>query len=193
MFLIHVEFTRANYPQLVSDIIFFLLKLATGRVTTKIDVFAFGVMLMEMITGRKALDENLPEDRSHLVPWFRRMVMNKENIRYILDPSVDPDEETYQSICKVVELAGHCAAREPSQRPDMGHAVSVLAPLVEQWTPTASNGDDSFNIDFNMSLPQALQRWRANEDSMLSEDMYGDYTTSSRTSKSITALRKVSE
>ncbi|XP_009610544.1 receptor-like kinase TMK4 [Nicotiana tomentosiformis] len=166
---------------------------STGRVTTKIDVFAFGVMLMEMITGRKALDENLPEDRSHLVPWFRRMVMNKENIRYILDPSVDPDEETYQSICKVVELAGHCAAREPSQRPDMGHAVSVLAPLVEQWTPTASNGDDSFNIDFNMSLPQALQRWRANEDSMLSEDMYGDYTTSSRTSKSITALRKVSE
>ncbi|MCD9643244.1 hypothetical protein HAX54_030542 [Datura stramonium] len=166
---------------------------STGRVTTKIDVFAFGVMLMEMLTGRKALDENLPEDKSHLVAWFRKMVVNKEKILDVLDPTLDPDEETYQSICKVAELAGHCTAREPSQRPDMGHAVNVLAPLVEQWTPTATTGDDSFNIDFNMSLPQALQRWKANDDSMLSEDTYGDYSTSSRTLKSITTTRKMSE
>ncbi|CAN4093301.1 unnamed protein product [Withania somnifera] len=168
---------------------------STGRVTTKIDVFAFGVILMEILTGRKALDENLPEERSHLVVWFRKMVVNNEKIIEVLDPTLHPDEETYQSICKVAELAGHCAAREPSQRPDMGHSVNVLAPLVEQWTPAATSGDDSFNIDFNMSLPQALQRWEANDDSMLSEDTYGDhnYTTSSRTSKSITGIRKVSE
>lgn len=153
---------------------------STGRVTTKIDVFAFGVILMEIVTGRKALDEKLPEDRSHLVAWFRKMVVNKEKIIEVLDPTLDPDEETYQSICKVAELAGHCAAREPSQRPDMGHVVNVLAPLVEQWTPSATTGDDSFNIDFSMSLPQALQKWKANDNSMLSEDTYGDYTTSSR-------------
>ncbi|TMX01509.1 hypothetical protein EJD97_024365 [Solanum chilense] len=167
---------------------------STGRVTTKIDVFAFGVILMEILTGRKALDESLPEDRSHLVVWFKKMVVNKEKIVEVLDPTLDPDEETYQSICKVVELAGHCAAREPSQRPDMGHVVNVLAPLVEQWTPTAAAGDDSFNIDFTMSLPQALQKWKANDNSMLSEDTsYGDYSASTRTSQSITAIRKVSE
>ena len=149
---------------------------------------------MEILTGRKALDESLPEDRSHLVVWFKKMVVNKEKIVEVLDPTLDPDEETYQSICKVVELAGHCAAREPSQRPDMGHVVNVLAPLVEQWTPTAAAGDDSFNIDFTMSLPQALQKWKANDNSMLSEDTsYGDYSTSTRTSQSITAIRKVSE
>ncbi|MCD9643243.1 hypothetical protein HAX54_030541 [Datura stramonium] len=59
---------------------------------------------------------------------------------------------------------------EPSQRPDMGYAVNALDPLVEQWTPTATTGDDSFNIDFNVSLPQALQRWKAKDDSMLYED-----------------------
>ncbi|XP_004247046.1 receptor-like kinase TMK4 [Solanum lycopersicum] len=167
---------------------------STGRVTTKIDVFAFGVILMEILTGRKALDESLPEDRSHLVVWFKKMVVNKEKIIEVLDPTLDPDEETYQSICKVVELAGHCAAREPSQRPDMGHVVNVLAPLVEQWTPTATAGDDSFNIDFTMSLPQALQKWKANDNSMLSEDTsYGDYSASTRTSQSITVIRKVSE
>ncbi|XP_049406971.1 receptor-like kinase TMK4 [Solanum stenotomum] len=168
---------------------------STGRVTTKIDVFAFGVILMEILTGRKALDESLPEDRSHLVAWFKKTVVNKEKIVEVLDPTLlDPDEETYQSICKVAELAGHCAAREPSQRPDMGHVVNVLAPLVEQWTPTAAARGDSFNIDFTMSLPQALQKWKANDDSMLSENTsYGDYSASTRTSQSITAIRKVSE
>ncbi|XP_021728852.1 receptor-like kinase TMK4 [Chenopodium quinoa] len=135
----------------------------TGRVTTKIDVYAFGVILMELITGRKALDETMPDERSHLVTWFRRILINKDNIRKSIDAILDPDDETFESICRIAELAGHCTAREPHQRPDMGHAVNVLGPLVEQWKPSSQEEDDSYGIDLHMSLPQALQRWQANE------------------------------
>ncbi|KAL5781351.1 hypothetical protein ACOSP7_006380 [Xanthoceras sorbifolium] len=45
---------------------------ATGRVTTKIDVYAYGVVLMEIITGRKSLDDSMPDEKAHLVTWFRR-------------------------------------------------------------------------------------------------------------------------
>ncbi|XP_019179976.1 PREDICTED: receptor-like kinase TMK4 [Ipomoea nil] len=153
---------------------------ATGRVTTKVDVYAFGVILLEIITGRKALDETMPDERSHLVTWFRRVLINRDNLRKAIDPTLDPDEETYQSIAKVAELAGHCTAREPFQRPDMGHAVNVLSPLVEQWRPSRPEEDESYGIDLHMSLPQALQRWQADEGtSRMFDDLSYSQTQSS--------------
>ncbi|KAK6161652.1 hypothetical protein DH2020_005033 [Rehmannia glutinosa] len=156
----------------------------TGRVTTKVDVYAFGVVLMEIITGRKALDETMPDERSHLVTWFRRVLINKDNLRKSIDPTLDPDDETYESICKVAELAGHCTAREPFQRPDMGHAVNVLGPLVEQWKPSKPEEEDAYGIDLHMSLPQALQRWQADEGtSRMFDDLSFSHTQSSIPSK----------
>ncbi|XVF84548.1 hypothetical protein PTKIN_Ptkin17bG0045900 [Pterospermum kingtungense] len=148
---------------------------ATGRVTTKVDVYAFGVVLMEIITGRKALDETLPDEKSHLVTWFRRVLINKDNILKVVDDTINCDEETMASILKVAELAGHCTAREPYQRPDMGHAVNVLGPLVEQWKPTSQEDDENSGIDLHMSLPQALLRWQADEGT---STMFGDISYS---------------
>ncbi|XP_074284725.1 receptor protein kinase TMK1-like [Silene latifolia] len=135
----------------------------TGRVTTKVDIFSFGVILMELITGRKALDETQPEESMHLVTWFKRMHLNKETFRKAIDPTIDLDEETLASVSTVAELAGHCCAREPYQRPDMGHIVNVLSSLVEQWKPDDSSFDDCYGIDLDMSLPQALKRWKDSE------------------------------
>ncbi|XP_073142875.1 receptor protein kinase TMK1-like [Henckelia pumila] len=136
----------------------------TGRVSTKIDVFSFGVILMELITGRKALDESYPDDSQHLVPWFRRMLINKENFQKSIDSTIDLDEETLSSINTVAELAGHCSSREPHQRPDMSHSVNVLSSLAELWKPSEpADPDDVYGIDYDMTLPQAVKKWQALE------------------------------
>ncbi|XP_068655564.1 receptor-like kinase TMK4 [Aristolochia californica] len=157
---------------------------ATGRVTTKADVYSFGVILMEIIAGRKVLDESQPDERTHLVTWLRRVMINKENMLKALDPSLNPDEETFASICTVAELAGHCTARDPFQRPDMGHAVNTLAPLVEQWRPTspAHEDDDGGSSSFHMSLSQAVERWQANEGTSLTGDLLYSRAGNSQTS-----------
>nr|XP_043609490.1 receptor-like kinase TMK4 [Erigeron canadensis] len=148
---------------------------ATGRVTTKVDVYAFGVVLMELIAGRRALEESMPEDKSHLVTWFRRVLISKENIVKAMDQTLyTDDEETLESICRVAELAGHCTARDPYQRPDMGHAVNVLGPLVQKWEPSRPEEEDGYGIDLHMSLPQVLQRWQADEGtSRMFDDSFG--------------------
>lgn len=119
---------------------------------------------MEMITGRKALDDTFPDESQHLVPWFRRTLINKDTFQKVIDPTILLDEETLASISTVAELAGHCSAREPYQRPDMGHAVNVLSSLAELWKPSEpTDPEDAYGIDYDMTLPQALKKWQALE------------------------------
>ncbi|CAL9154025.1 unnamed protein product [Musa hybrid cultivar] len=134
----------------------------TGKVTTKVDVFSFGIVLMELLTGMMALDEKRPDESCYLASWFCRMKARSEDLRSIIDPSIDITDETFEGVSIIAELAGHCAAREPHQRPDMGHAVGVLAPLVEKWIPTTTGDQeqDYYALDFHQPLLQMVERWQ---------------------------------
>ncbi|MQM22938.1 hypothetical protein Taro_055999 [Colocasia esculenta] len=140
----------------------------TGKITTKADVFSFGVVLMEMVTGLTAIDENRPEESQYLASWFFRIKSSKEKLRGAVDPSINITEETFNSIFIIAELAGHCSAREPQQRPDMGHAVNVLSSLVGKWEPMKDDQKENMEIDLDQPLLQMVKGWQAADGSSIS-------------------------
>ncbi|KAL5709119.1 hypothetical protein ACHQM5_019841 [Ranunculus cassubicifolius] len=135
----------------------------TGKITTKVDVFSFGVVLMELLTGLTALDEDRPEESRYLAAWFWNIKSSKEKLRSAIDKSLDMNAETFETISIIAELAGHCTAREPNQRPEMGHAVNILSPLVEKWKPFDDENDDYTGIDYSLPLTQMVKGWQEAE------------------------------
>ena len=43
--------------------------LAHGQLTEKADVYSFGVVFLEIITGRRVIDNSLPSEEQNLVVW----------------------------------------------------------------------------------------------------------------------------
>ncbi|KAH7684870.1 Non-specific serine/threonine protein kinase protein [Dioscorea alata] len=139
----------------------------TGKITIKADVYAYGVILMEIIMGRKVLDESRPEEDTHLVSTFHRLYEDKQNFLNNVDTSMELDDESRREILKVAELSIYCTASDPAQRPDMSHSVSVLAPLLDHWKPAGLPASPSgSHVGSCMTLTERLERWN-----------YGDCTT----------------
>lgn len=118
---------------------------------------------MELLTGLMALDEDRPEESQYLAAWFWNIKSSKEKLKAAIDPALDMKDEIFESICAIAELAGHCTAREPNQRPDMGHAVNVLGPLVEKWKPLKDEIEEYCGIDYSLPLNQMVKGWQEAE------------------------------
>ncbi|KAK8628884.1 hypothetical protein V6N13_009464 [Hibiscus sabdariffa] len=162
------EYAASLRPIVVLSIIHRLkfhvpIKFSDEKITTKADLFSFGVVLMELLTGLTALDDDRPEETQYLATWFWHIKSDMEKLRAAIDPAIDVNDETLESISIIAELARHCTTREPSQRPDMGHAVNVLAPLVEKWKPLDDDNDDYCGIDYSLPLNQMVKDWQEAE------------------------------
>ena len=102
----------------------------TGQVTSKIDVYAFGVLLLELITGKDAI---ITQDRREiLLSETVISIMEKENAEAELDSLIDPrlkcDNRTEFSL-QMAQLSVACLTEETTKRPSMEEVVSVLSKI----------------------------------------------------------------
>lgn len=96
--------------------------LAPGDVSTKCDVFSFGILLLEIMTGRNAIDVNYspPSVMDWAVP-----LINSGNHDKILDPRIDTPEDC-SLLRQLAVVAARCVTKTAAERPTMAEVVRCL-------------------------------------------------------------------
>ncbi|XP_054819565.1 serine/threonine-protein kinase RIPK-like [Prosopis cineraria] len=100
----------------------------TGHLTTKSDVYSYGVVLLELITGRRIVDKSRPDREQSLVEWARPLLRDQKKLHRFIDPRLE-GRFSIKGAHKVAALAYKCLSHHPHPRPTMSVVVNLLEPL----------------------------------------------------------------
>lgn len=109
----------------------------TGHLTARSDIYGFGVVLLEMLIGRRAMDKSRPSREHNLVEWARPLLNHNKKLSRILDPKME-GQYSMKTAFKVANLAFQCLSQNPKGRPLMNQVVEILKTLQE---PPDSNSE----------------------------------------------------
>ncbi|KAE8780019.1 proline-rich receptor-like protein kinase PERK9 [Hordeum vulgare] len=106
---------------------------SSGKLTEKSDVFSFGVVLLELITGRKPVDASNPLGDESLVEWARPLLtqaLETGNVGELLDPRLDKNFNEVEMF-HMIEAAAACIRHSAPRRPRMSQVVRALDSLAD--------------------------------------------------------------
>ncbi|KAK1417058.1 hypothetical protein QVD17_26180 [Tagetes erecta] len=98
----------------------------TGHLTPMCDIYAFGVVLLELLFGEPAVDKRRPSGETYLVDRaIPLLIKNKSALTREIDPRMK-GQYTSKAVLKVAELAYSCIKEHPRKRPSMTDVVEIL-------------------------------------------------------------------
>lgn len=100
----------------------------TGHLTTKSDVYSYGVVLLELLTGKRVVDKNRPSKEHSLVEWARPMLRDPKKLYRVIDARLEGQFPS-RGARKVAALAYKCLSHHPNPRPTMSDVVNILETL----------------------------------------------------------------
>ncbi|CAN6325997.1 unnamed protein product [Urochloa humidicola] len=117
-----------------------------GKVSDKIDVYAFGVVLLELISGRKPVSSGGPKGQESLVIWATSVIQGGK-LMDLVDPTLPLADGDAGEVERMALAAALCIRREHQHRPTMNNVVKLLAGDVDavRWAEAqvrVSGGDD---------------------------------------------------
>lgn len=103
--------------------------LLDGELTEKSDVYAFGVVLLELLLGRKPVEKLSPVQCQSIVTWAMPQLTDRSKLPHIVDPAIQ-DTMDLKHLYQVAAVAVLCVQPEPSYRPLITDVLHSLIPLI---------------------------------------------------------------
>ncbi|KAK9063258.1 hypothetical protein SSX86_017128 [Deinandra increscens subsp. villosa] len=117
----------------------------TLQVDEKSDIYSYGVLLMELISGKRSVDSEFGEGNS-IVDWVRSKVKSKEGTKEVLDDNAGGScSSVREEMLLVLKVAMLCTSRNPADRPSMRDVVSML----EEAKPKRKSPDGGGRVVIN--------------------------------------------
>ncbi|KAG9155881.1 hypothetical protein Leryth_004123 [Lithospermum erythrorhizon] len=96
----------------------------TGMLNEKSDIYSFGILIMEIITGRSPVEYSRPPGEINLVDWLKTMVGNRKS-EEVVDPKLK-ERPVSKALKRVLLVALRCVDPDAQKRPKMGHVIHML-------------------------------------------------------------------
>ncbi|GMN58771.1 hypothetical protein TIFTF001_027868 [Ficus carica] len=114
-----------------------------GHLTEKADVFGFGVVALEILSGRPNSDNSLDREKIYLLEWAWNLHENNQSLE-LVDPTLS-EFDTNEAI-RLLRVALLCTQASPMMRPPMSRVVAMLVGDIE---PTNARSKPSYLTDWN--------------------------------------------
>ncbi|GMI89221.1 hypothetical protein HRI_002591400 [Hibiscus trionum] len=96
--------------------------LENGTLSTQTDVYSFGMVLLEIITGKTTMDET--SGHTGFLTWARTLIKQRRYLE-LADPRIGDSLDVFQ-LYRMAQLAQKCISRNPKKRLSMDKVVSTL-------------------------------------------------------------------
>ncbi|KAL6903677.1 hypothetical protein ACP4OV_004490 [Aristida adscensionis] len=129
----------------------------TGHLLVKSDVYSYGVVLLELLSGRKPVDMTQPPGSENLVTWARPLLTSREGLHQLVDPAM-PAGYDFEKLGKAAAIASMCVHVEASHRPFMGEVVQALK-LIHSADGGGGGGDETCSGSFGGATAESESPW----------------------------------
>ncbi|XP_022769999.1 probable serine/threonine-protein kinase PBL7 [Durio zibethinus] len=136
-----------------------------GKVSDKTDVYAFGVVLLELITGRKPIEARRPPGEENLVLWAKPLLhRGMAAVEELLDPRLKCTSKNSTQIARMIQAAAACISNEESRRPVIDEIIAILRGEEEPFYSIRKKSNFSGIIDCYPQLQHSKSEMKSHLD-----------------------------